>query len=553
MASEPISFYFTLFKKFQVLGHVQQELDHGDPTAPAGGFSLLDPANVEGFAAPGNTTPTNSLLYQLLSAGAAGQPTVPSGLGAGSPSMPLGATTTYPPGWNEFQTGVTTGPTLVQDLATWIQAGSVYDIPAGVISQVPTGAPGKLATGVSPYVFSMPGDTGVRPDAVPGNYWATSLISLVDPTTGNTVAPSVLSGEYWLCAVVGNNGDTDGGQYISNTDTYVQAQAYIMVFNTVMGPGVALPSLSNLDPNDTTDVTYDQYFLLNGGTTVTWSTGGVNYPGCYEVVGFRFNVQDTYDNLILAVQSAIMAGTLTLPPGVTTAQEFVLGTSAYPAHACAKVIIGQGAGAASFPSLNASPQTTPTIAQKNLAPFDITLGEGPQPMIRCTHFLIGQPDFIPMPGAGHNILSLETTLPRDKFRFYLSFRAETFRRLFGEAHKERIKGFRQVPHREIAGGRGAALIPDAVVLQHEDTNNRIEFPPIPSNQFHGVTLCVEFDPKRVEPGNLGQINVVHRALLPKLTPGTRCFEIQETIAGGLTLQVRAFDPFRGRKGKRTGK
>ncbi len=536
--AEPISFYFTLFKKFQVLGHVPGEVDHGT-AAGVGGFSLLDPANVQGFAAPGNTSPTNSLLYQLLNAGALGDATVPSGVGAGLPSMPLGATSSYPPGWNEFQTGVSSGPTLVQDLATWIQAGSIYDTPANVIAQVPTNPPGQLANGVSPYVFSISGDTGVRPDAIPNNFWATSLIFLVDPGSGNTVNPSSLNGEYWLCAVIGNNGNTDGGQYISNTNTYVQAQAYIMVFNTVMGPGVQLPSLSNLDPTDTTDVTYDQYCLRNGSTNVTWSTGGVNYPECYDVVGFRFNVQNTYDNLIIAVQNAVTAHTLILPPGVTSAQDFVLGTATSPAHACAKVVIGQGPGGASFPSLSASPQTTATIAQKNLVPFVITLGQGPQPMmIRCTHFVLGQPDFIAMPEAGKNILTLETTLPREQFQLYLSFRSETFKRFFGDAHKDKIKGFRQIAHREIAGGTGPALSPDAVVLQHDGGDNRIEIPPFPVGQFHGVTLCIEFDQTRVEPGNLGEINLVHSALLPILTPGTRCFEIQETVAGGLTLQVQ---------------
>jgi hypothetical protein len=555
MANEPISYYFTLFKKFQVLGHVPGQLDHGVSVAhgAAGGFSLLDPASVQAYAAPGNTNLSNCELYQLLNAGALGLAAVPSGVaGAGLPPMPLGATATYPPGWSDFQTGVSSGPTLVQDIATWIQAGSTYDIPAGVIAQVPTNPPGNLVTGVvSPYVFSMPGDTGVRPDAVPGNFWATSLIFLVDPGSGNTVAPNPLTGEYWLCAVIGNNGDADGGQFLSNTSTYVQAQAYIMPMNTVAGPAVQLPSLSDLDPNDVTDLTYDQYALWNGATNVTWTTNNVNYPACYDVVGFRFNVQTAYNNLIVAVQNAVTGGTLTLPPGVTTAQEFVLGTVNSPAHVCAKVLVGQGPGAASFPSLNASPLTIQTIGQKNLGTLDSTLNlkPQPQPMMSCAHFVIGQPDFIPVPGAGGNILTLETTLPREQFRLYLSFRSETFKRLFGEASKDRIKGFRQIAQREIAGGRGAALSHDAVVLQYEGGDNRIEIPALPTGHFHGTTLCMEFDPTRVKPGNLGEISLVHRALLPKLTPGTRCFEIEETVAGGFTLQVRAFDPSRRPKGK----
>src|SRR5208283_5216227 len=107
------------------------------------------------FSPPGTINPSASTLYSLLSTGA----------------MPLNATQYYPPGWDEFQTGGNNpppNPTLVADLQTWIQAGSVYDIPnqpaGGVIGQIPTNPPGELVTGaVSPYVLSMPGDTGCRP------------------------------------------------------------------------------------------------------------------------------------------------------------------------------------------------------------------------------------------------------------------------------------------------------------------------------------------------------------------------------------------------------
>jgi len=37
------SFYFTLFKKFQVLNHVPGGIVHGDAAAPTSDFNLTDP------------------------------------------------------------------------------------------------------------------------------------------------------------------------------------------------------------------------------------------------------------------------------------------------------------------------------------------------------------------------------------------------------------------------------------------------------------------------------------------------------------------------------
>jgi hypothetical protein len=48
MAAGSISYYFTLFKKFQVLNHVPEQSVHGDPTSPLGGFNLNNPNAIFG-------------------------------------------------------------------------------------------------------------------------------------------------------------------------------------------------------------------------------------------------------------------------------------------------------------------------------------------------------------------------------------------------------------------------------------------------------------------------------------------------------------------------
>jgi hypothetical protein len=91
----------------------------------------------------------------------------------------------------------------------------VNDIPAAVLATkpAPIGAtdPGVIA----PFVCSMPGDQGIRPGGIPSNFWATSLVFLVDPATGNTVLPGTLTAasEYYLAAVIGNRGAQNSGIY----------------------------------------------------------------------------------------------------------------------------------------------------------------------------------------------------------------------------------------------------------------------------------------------------------------------------------------------------
>ncbi len=195
------SYYFTLFKKFQAMGHVPDKERHGaiSPDPIAGGFDLKDPdSSFDSSPSPGrgsrlhltSTTPADSPLWAVLNARAMGAgpfDTVNVG-GENWPAMPRGD----PPAWLEFQINALF-PKLLVVFGNWITAGKIDDIPDGVIGTVPGGPIKQTVNGIDLFVCSVAGDTGARPGTVPSNYWATSLIFLVDPATGNTATPSQLS------------------------------------------------------------------------------------------------------------------------------------------------------------------------------------------------------------------------------------------------------------------------------------------------------------------------------------------------------------------------
>ena len=147
-----ISYYFTLFKKFQVLNHVPEQTVHGAPSGPTGNFQLNDPSSVFGgsatFGSLLGATPGASPLWQLLNAAAIGGPG-PSGI----PPMPLGASSSSPPSWVAFQYP-TNPPPIVTVFSDWITGGKINDIPNGVvnphggaINNVPVKNPGPLDSG----------------------------------------------------------------------------------------------------------------------------------------------------------------------------------------------------------------------------------------------------------------------------------------------------------------------------------------------------------------------------------------------------------------------
>lgn len=521
--AEPISYYFTLFKKFQVINHVPEGTVHG---AGVGGFNLTDPNSVFGNSnigalLGGTTVPADSPLWSILNSRAMGNGAF-SPVNVSGKSWPTMPADPLPQAWNDLQ--VAAAPKLVDVFGAWISAGKVNDIPAGVIGSKP-GPVGATDPGViTPFVCSMPGDQGNRPGGVPGNFWATSLIFLVDPASGTTVNPGSLTAgsEYYLTAVIGNRGAQNSGIYNNPAATGIEASASVMVWNTFDSPGVQLPSLSNLDVNDKNGI-YPQYFLNSGQ---------------YDVIGFRLNVQTVYDGIIAALNQAVANG---LNLAGLSPDQWV---KAQPAHLCSKVAVRLNGG--SFPNLGDLPTSTAQVAQKNLAPFDINIAAStPDPNINWKNFIAGQPLFLRLEGGGRNRLVLEARLPENAFKLYLGIPKQTFEQYFAEGRKGGIKGFRRVSPEELCEsklGDQAKPFPEAVVLQWQGGANQLEFPALPEGQYLGMSLGIEYSTKKIKPGTIGEVNLVQHTFMPKLKPGTRCFDIEEVVVGGFTILVRAFEP-----------
>lgn len=507
------SYYFTLFKKFQVLNHVPTATVHGS-SAPSGGFDLNNPNAVFGNSDLGallgaTTTPADSPLWAVLNSRAAGN----SGFspvnvgGVDWPTMPPGS----PPAWTDLQLSAP-APKVVDVFSTWITAGKINDVPNGVIGTMPPPIGGVLAAGVNLFVCSMPGDNGTNP--VPSNFWATSLIFLVDPLTGNTVTPATLSSsEYYLAGVIGNRGAAGGGRYL--TAPIIEAAAWVMVFNTGMGPAVQLPSLSNLDLNSTNGV-YDVYFLRSGQ---------------YDVVGFRLVVQTVFDGLAAAVAASGM------DLGGLTPEQWLHGQGA---HLCAKVMVRTANQ--SWPLVADTPFTDRRIAQKNLVPFPIDLAVvDPDPNIIWTNFVMGDVfGFAQLPGGfddrwGRNTLTMETQLPTDVLRFYLAVPKRSFARWFQKAS---IKGLKPVGERSLRGLKPP--FPEHVVLEFAGKENSIEIPAL-GKEFVAMSLGLEYSVKRLKAKTQGAITVTQRTAIPKVDAKRQCYEIEQVIVGGFTLNLDVHD------------
>lgn len=533
MSIGSISYYFTLFKKFQVLNHVPDQSVHGNPNAPTGGFQLNNPSSVFGgsntfgnlLGGVGNTTPANSPLWQLLNAAALGQPTV-SFQGYNGPSMPAGASASYPPTWPVFQLNAPLP--IVTVFGNWISAGTVNDIPSGVVNpaggaiyNVPATIAAPLATGVSLFVCSMANDNGVRPGPVPANYWDTSLISLVDPDTGlpATLANGTLNpgDEWFLVAVVGNRGTQQTGlfSYASNT-TGVESAAVVMVWNTSFSPGVELPALSNLDVTDDTAI-YQTYNMFSAS---------------YDVVGFRLNVQTVFNGIAAALTP--VGSTPQTPQaalGNLSAVQWITDSS-NGAHLCAKVVIRQQGGA--FPNVGDTPITNPQIAQKNLAPFDINITDtDTNPNIIWKLFISGTPYLLIIKKGGTNRLTILAHLPENATRILFAIPIETYERYFRKGPGT-VRGLREISIKTLNEkqlGARAKPFPDAVLFELISVENEITFPALEERIIAGFAIGIEYDVRKLRLGNVGEVQVVHRARLPE----------SDTIVGGFTLQLRAVD------------
>ena len=523
MASK-ISYYFTLFKKFQVINHVPTQTVHGNPGSPTGGFNLNDPnapfnpTNTGTPLTAGDFNPANNPLWAILNSRASGNPgfTPVTVNGVDWPTMP----TLLLAEWTAFQVTPPAGSRLLDAFSHWISVDQqTKDIPAGAIAAKPANFAGPDA-GVVPFVCSKPGDQAARPVSLP-SFWATSLIFLVDPNNGATLTPASLgaSAEYYLAAVVGNRGNTNGGHSLNQAQA-LQFAASVMVWNTFLSPGVQLPSLSNLTLTDTNGI-YEQYFLRSGQ---------------YDVVGFRLNVQTVFNGIIAAINDAVANG---LNLGGLTPEQWV---HSQPAHLCAKVVARlQGT---SFPNLETSPEQDARIAQKNLAPFDITLvSTDANPNIIWKNFLVGQPLFFLIKGAGKNILMLRAKLPQDAIKLYLAMPARTFEQFVRAVNGEMV-GLRQVDAKEFAA-RHPKNLPfpgEAVILEVTGEAPSLEFGPLHEGQMGAMMLGIEYIPAKLKHGTTGDITISQDSMVPRLDRGTSCYKVERATIGGFTLQLRANDP-----------
>jgi len=516
------SFYFNLFKKFQVLNHVPASTVHGS-ASPTGGFDLKNPAAVFGSSNRGSllgptTTPADSPLWAVLNSRAMGNAGfTPVNVGGVSwPTMPTGS----PPAWNDFQV-TAPAPKLVQVFADWIIAGKINDIPAGVIGAMPPPITSGLTPGIDLFVCSVAGDNGDRPGTVPPNFWATSLIFLVDPSTGAIVTPSSLgaASEYYLTAVIGNRGNAAAGHYMTPSAAEVQAAGWVMVWNSGTSPAVQLPALSNLDVN-AIDGTYGVYFLR---------------AGQYDVVGFRLRVQTVFDGLVKAI------GASGMDLGGLTPEQWV---HAEGAHLCAKVLVRKLSDP--WPVLGATPFTDKRLAQKNLAPFAIDLAVvDPDPNIIWRNFVLG--DVIQMAAftggpdeeLGRHTLTVQTKLPEGVAGLFLAVPERSFARWL---KKGSLGNLKRASEDELRGVKPP--FPEHVILALPPGQATFEVPPL-GEEFLALSIGVQYSARRLKPGPLGEISVAQHTEIPKIDRGSRCYKLERVIVGGFTWLLEGHDPFHG--------
>ncbi len=539
------SYYFTLFKKLQVMANVPAGLNHGAAT-PSGRFDLKDPQAPWANPAmsrgprlhPTSNTPAHSPLWAVLNERiAVGNPPNIATVTVANP--PPGAATSWPvmprnpmPGWAEFQTGTASPNTIVDRLGAWISQGKVNDVPAGVIAAKPP-AFTPPAGGPRPFVCSSGADQGARPTGtpadLPADFWNTSLIYLVHPGTGAIQTPAVLAkaDTYNMVAVIGNRGSTAGGRFAAGgSGRRIQAKAAAMVWNTSLGPGVELPSLSNLDPADIGG-TYEQYFLPGGE---------------YDLVGFQMPVKTMYDGIVAAVQAQINAGTFTLPAGVASASDWVAPAPGISgAHVCLRVAVREdGSALPNYPYSDTPPYVDARIAQKNLVPFDIDVRTpvNPMPPINWRNFVAGQPLFMRLRKAGANRLSFRARLPKGACEMWLAVGGDSFRRYF-KGDKTPQRGFERVAGKALRG----VNLPweDAVLLRATGMAASIDFSAMPEGCFGCFAFGTRFDGRLLKPGPAGSVTVAQETVLPIVNEKLRSYELERRCVGGFTVQVRAVE------------
>ena len=542
-----VSFYYAIFKKFQLAtrslpygyGHLSPDTDED----LAGGFSLRHPNHKYGifgalapnagmFGAPyviqpgwmplnpNSLVPTENPLYAMLAASLLATP--PVSVTVAGQQWPVMPQPPSPPSPTDPWVVFNTAPhRLIDAFADWIAAGKLNDTPKSFaltydswVANPPKLFPGlpdlnKPGSKETPILFvaSMPGDDGRRhgdhgtPDVpldhVPDNFWNTSQIFLTNEQ-GATQTPATLKSgeEYYVTALIGNSGNWGAGSAMAPPAINVLCDAF--AFNTAFSPNTPLPSLSNLDPASPA-AAYEQYYLA---------------PEMWDVAGFRFNVNSVFAKLKVALAAANM------DLGGATVDEWLANS-----HACVKVRITQGEGdniykpAGNAPlTLTSNPRIDRHIAQRNLAPFEITM-QGAK-MIKWANFVVSQE------GKGSNSLILEHGLPLDAFSFYLALTKRTYERYVAKTGQ--IAGFELV--RDAPDNPVAKPFPGAVLLRQTANDaigaTHIDVAAHDGEPCLGMSLGIAWDPSRKKPPRLGDVSMIHHG-------GDRA------IAGGFTLRLVA--------------
>jgi hypothetical protein len=505
------SFYYAIFKKFQAVaggnsapgfGHVNDD----NSSELDGGFSLLHTQDQFG-------------LYQHL--------------GPHAPDYNVDATTKLDPSMmplNPMSNGPMQNPLFVMLKASLTPGGAPGSggyffvtvnnqkwpvmpppaFPDGSVSNL--NWKGFNTSAPLLFVASMAGDDGRRngdhavPDVpidhVPPHFWNSSQIFLTDKG-GTRVFPTSLKPgeEYYVAAIIGNAGNWGAGRCFAGVPAHMFVQADALPFNTFMGPNVHLPSLSNLDPQSINQQ-YEQYFLAKE---------------TYDVAGFRFNVDKVFAGLKVAMTNA---GFTPAQLGGMSIDDWLRGS-----HACVKVTIPVGENANSFTpegnvplTLASNPRKDRHIAQRNLAPFDMTLMAIKKPA--WTKFIVAQA------GGGVNALRLEHGLPLDAVRVYLAIPRPAYERYIDPKKSKggAVRGFEAIHD----GGREAVdkPFPDAVILQQTQAIAEIHVADHARERFFGMALGIAGDPARLRDLRLTDVSMVHA-------------DHDGGIVGGFTLKMQA--------------
>ncbi|MBS0521604.1 MAG: hypothetical protein JSR90_23110 [Proteobacteria bacterium] len=518
------SFYYAIFKRLQATGaassaHINNDNDQAtqfyggftlkSPDSPYGVFGALGPAaptwGYQQNMAPlvsGNDTPEQNPLYAILAA-SLGTPPLPDKIvvnGQSWPVMPppLNGDISMYPVWLDFNKAGS--PRVIDALWTWIHNGKADDRPksapltyAALAATPPAKFPLK-PTELTPILFvcSRPGDDGRRagdhaqPDPpavqVPAHYWNSAQIFLTD--TGGTIQKPLHlqpGAHYYVAAIIGNSSAMAAGRIgTSGSQPSVQVRADALAFNTFMGPNVPLPSLGELDAASTNPI-YEQYTLRG------WT---------YDVAGFRFDVDTVFKGLVQAVKA--------LPPamlGGATAEEWVKDS-----HPCVKVRIVSGELPNAYTpsdgmalSLESSPLKDRHIAQRNLAPFDMTQMAIKKPM--WTKFIVAQA------GKGANVLALQHALPLDSVHVHLAVPRPVWQRYLDPRTSRggAVHGFE--PVREAL----PTPFPDAVVLRQVSAEARLVVADHAHDRFFGMALGLEADPARLRDVRSPEVSMAHAA------------------------------------------